>query len=551
MTHRVNPSPLLVLGNPPADWRNATLGELLPKPGLAAVQRVLSSHKKGSPGFHKALVAALDPWREHLEHKGVLVEYLAYAIEGASDRQPNSGSRKRNAYPYKPARRHTPYLPKDDPSDGEAALALAKKSGWFKVMSPDDPDDPAESEGIIKILRDAGERYDIDDKGQVWAYVGKESAYMGGSRGWKKRMNAISHAIDGTFFFPEVEPGDPRKKNPLSRQERAFMRGHVAAHQEDVRRFGRGRNPRTSWWDGQRDVYGALPSPVHLSGRKKTQDIKIEPWDEDGEMGTVYAKEAFVEDVPMRRQNGRHRNPLPAPAGETPSKKYWVPVELGSLGHPGIIIEQMRLDGWSVEADPVDLGKVWVHTGGLKHEAKKVPEAVKIAVAKAGVTGDWAAAEEEFAGYQVEKRTREEREADEQARQIEREIKEEEIRQMFRNYILPADRPGEVWHRISFLSPSPAAAVVAWKQGQAQFVAEGMSDGGYDVRANKSRGMGGEIGFLVDVYLGLVVDFQNQVDPPAALGVVASRAHDLADSLKAEYASKVPPPPGVRWMSLS
>lgn len=70
----------------PAGWREATLGELVPKEALEPLTEKIKEIKAGkvpASAVHEALVGVLAPHAEHLEQKGVLVSYLAYAIENA------------------------------------------------------------------------------------------------------------------------------------------------------------------------------------------------------------------------------------------------------------------------------------------------------------------------------------------------------------------------------------------------------------------------------------------------------------------------------------
>lgn len=67
---------------------NPPLGDLIPPPAIAAVTKALKKHGTG-PSLHKELVAILEPHRAELERRGVLVEYLAYAIEAAAGRRGN------------------------------------------------------------------------------------------------------------------------------------------------------------------------------------------------------------------------------------------------------------------------------------------------------------------------------------------------------------------------------------------------------------------------------------------------------------------------------
>jgi hypothetical protein len=77
---------------PKSDWfhrdTNPPLGDLIPASAISAVTRALKKHGTG-PALHKELVAILEPHRAELERKGVLVEYLAYAIEAAAGRSEN------------------------------------------------------------------------------------------------------------------------------------------------------------------------------------------------------------------------------------------------------------------------------------------------------------------------------------------------------------------------------------------------------------------------------------------------------------------------------
>lgn len=67
---------------------NPPLGELIPASAMPSVMRVLKKHG-GKPSLHRELVAVLEPHHAELERKGVLVDYLAYAIEYAAGRQTN------------------------------------------------------------------------------------------------------------------------------------------------------------------------------------------------------------------------------------------------------------------------------------------------------------------------------------------------------------------------------------------------------------------------------------------------------------------------------
>lgn len=62
--------------------RRVTLADLLPDEGIEAVRKALGDVREGrAADIHRALMAALDPWRDHLADQEVDQAYLAYAIE--------------------------------------------------------------------------------------------------------------------------------------------------------------------------------------------------------------------------------------------------------------------------------------------------------------------------------------------------------------------------------------------------------------------------------------------------------------------------------------
>ena len=70
----------------PGGWKTAALGEILPEEAMEPVRRVLEDLKNRiivGPEAHKKLVEALEPHREHLLAKEILVEYLAYWLESS------------------------------------------------------------------------------------------------------------------------------------------------------------------------------------------------------------------------------------------------------------------------------------------------------------------------------------------------------------------------------------------------------------------------------------------------------------------------------------
>ena len=68
----------------PEGWTTKTLGEILPEAAVGPVKLVVDGIKAGRVQYpHPAFVAALDPYRDDLLAKGVLVEYLAYVLEAA------------------------------------------------------------------------------------------------------------------------------------------------------------------------------------------------------------------------------------------------------------------------------------------------------------------------------------------------------------------------------------------------------------------------------------------------------------------------------------
>lgn len=69
----------------PAGWRSAPLEEILPAEAVEDVRRVLEDFKRGKlgPSPHAGLVEVLEPHREYLLEREVLVEYLAYLLEHA------------------------------------------------------------------------------------------------------------------------------------------------------------------------------------------------------------------------------------------------------------------------------------------------------------------------------------------------------------------------------------------------------------------------------------------------------------------------------------
>lgn len=63
------------------EMRRAALGELLPIDAIEAIADLVLATPAGTKEFHEKMVELLSPHRDDLLRKGVLVEYLAYALE--------------------------------------------------------------------------------------------------------------------------------------------------------------------------------------------------------------------------------------------------------------------------------------------------------------------------------------------------------------------------------------------------------------------------------------------------------------------------------------
>ena len=72
--------------NIPEGWKNVTIGDLIPEKCVEEIEKLLNKYIAGelkSPDIHTQLVDALKPHETELMEKGVVVAYLAYAIESA------------------------------------------------------------------------------------------------------------------------------------------------------------------------------------------------------------------------------------------------------------------------------------------------------------------------------------------------------------------------------------------------------------------------------------------------------------------------------------
>ncbi len=68
-------------------WQNVKLGEILPEDAAGPLADVINDMKEGNHidarEARARLLEVLEPHREYLREKGVLVEYLAYYLEYA------------------------------------------------------------------------------------------------------------------------------------------------------------------------------------------------------------------------------------------------------------------------------------------------------------------------------------------------------------------------------------------------------------------------------------------------------------------------------------